>query len=146
MVDRESPQSYEETQARWDDPSIPEPNSDTTAYPRPKSIKLDPHEKGGGEPEETDAYVPPGHPTTFPPRGLRELPSRPTERPPGPGVPPGVIFQPEDRRAFRDRNFPWGAMGRIDTQLGKGSGFVVGPRHIMTASHVLDWDREGNPG
>jgi hypothetical protein len=81
MVDREGPQSWEETEARWDDRSIPEPDADVSAYQRPKRIAVDPRDLTPVSHGETDSYVPPGVPATFPPRGLREIPSRPFEMP-----------------------------------------------------------------
>jgi V8-like Glu-specific endopeptidase len=35
---------------------------------------------------------------------------------------------------------PWSAVGRIDVPGGWGSGVLVGPRHLLTASHVVVWD------
>ena len=40
---------------------------------------------------------------------------------------------------FADRGYPWGAIGRVDTPRGHGTGCLVGPRHLLTASHLVKW-------
>ncbi len=40
---------------------------------------------------------------------------------------------------------PWSAVGRVDVPGGWGSGVLVGPRHVLTASHVVAWGRGGRP-
>lgn len=47
------------------------------------------------------------------------------------------------------RQYPWSAIGRVMTwgdgrYLGSGTGFMVGPNLLMTASHCLPWDYSGN--
>ena len=59
------------------------------------------------------------------------------------GINPGVVFWGESRRTFQDRNYPWRAIGRIDTPLGFGTAYLVGPRHIATASHVIEYTETG---
>lgn len=56
---------------------------------------------------------------------------------------PGLVFPPEDRRTYNDRSYPWGTVCKIVTAGGWGSGVIVGPRHVLTASHVVDWSRNG---
>ena len=53
---------------------------------------------------------------------------------------PTNIFLPEDRFTFSDTAFPWSTCGRVDTAAGFGSGVMIGPRHLMTASHVVNWE------
>jgi V8-like Glu-specific endopeptidase len=71
------------------------------------------------------------------PAGVRRRPMRlrAGSRP----VTPLFIFPPDNRRAFTDTTYPWRACGRVVTPAGHGSGAIVGPRHILTASHVIDW-------
>lgn len=59
---------------------------------------------------------------------------------------PTAVFTPEDRQIFSDTAFPWCTCGRVDTANGWGSGVMVGPRHIMTASHVVNWGPGGAAG
>lgn len=54
-------------------------------------------------------------------------------------VRPTTVFAPEDRRAFRDTSYPWGTIGLVETPRGSGSGVVIGPRHLLTVSHGIDW-------
>tara|TARA_R110000823_G_C15895181_1_gene496363 strand:- start:202 stop:1179 length:978 start_codon:yes stop_codon:yes gene_type:complete len=57
---------------------------------------------------------------------------------------PLTMFSPEDRRIYNDLSYPWGTICRVVTAAGAGSGVIVGPRHVVTASHVVDWS--GNSG
>ncbi|KKO45172.1 hypothetical protein WG68_12155 [Arsukibacterium ikkense] len=59
-------------------------------------------------------------------------------------VNPLVVFNPDDRRTYNDISYPWGTICRVITAAGAGSGVIVGPRHVLTASHVVDWS--GNSG
>jgi V8-like Glu-specific endopeptidase len=54
-------------------------------------------------------------------------------------VTPLYIYPPDNRYAFTDTTYPWRACGRVITPAGQGSGAIVGPRHVLTASHVIDW-------
>lgn len=57
---------------------------------------------------------------------------------------PLIIIPPTDeRRTYNDRSYPWGTVCRIVTDAGEGSGVIVGPRHVLTASHVVDWAQNG---
>jgi hypothetical protein len=50
-----------------------------------------------------------------------------------------TIFGADDRRAFRDPSYPWSTVGLVQTDRGSGSGTMIGPRHLLTVSHVIDW-------
>ena len=50
-----------------------------------------------------------------------------------------TIFGRDDRRAFRDTAYPWSTVGLVETNRGSGSGVMIGPRHLLTVSHVIDW-------
>ncbi len=50
-----------------------------------------------------------------------------------------TIFGPDNRRAFRDTTYPWSTIGLVETNRGSGSGVMIGPRHLLTVSHVIDW-------
>jgi V8-like Glu-specific endopeptidase len=52
---------------------------------------------------------------------------------------PLTIFNPDDRRSFYDERYPWRCLCKVRTPKGSGSGVLVGPRHVLTASHVIDW-------
>lgn len=59
---------------------------------------------------------------------------------------PGTIFAPDTRYVFSDTAFPWCTCGRVQTASGSGSGVKIGPRHIMTASHVINWGPNNTAG
>jgi V8-like Glu-specific endopeptidase len=50
-----------------------------------------------------------------------------------------TIFGTDNRRAFRDTSYPWSTAGLVQTNRGSGSGVMIGPRHLLTVSHVIDW-------
>jgi V8-like Glu-specific endopeptidase len=50
-----------------------------------------------------------------------------------------TIFGADNRRIFRDTNYPWSTVGLVETNRGSGSGVMIGPRHLLTVSHVIDW-------
>jgi V8-like Glu-specific endopeptidase len=58
----------------------------------------------------------------------------------GVALDPIVVWGADDRRIYNDTRYPWGCVCRIETAGGQGSGVLVGPRHVLTASHVIDWD------
>jgi V8-like Glu-specific endopeptidase len=53
-------------------------------------------------------------------------------------VDPLFVYPPDGRHVFKDTSYPWRACGRVTTNGGQGSGTLVGPRHLLTASHVID--------
>ena len=50
-----------------------------------------------------------------------------------------TIFGDDDRRVFRDTTYPWSAIGRCETNFGPFSGVMIGPRHMLTCNHGIDW-------
>lgn len=50
-----------------------------------------------------------------------------------------TIFGADNRRAFQDTSYPWSTVGLVETNRGSGSGVMIGPRHLLTVSHVIDW-------
>jgi V8-like Glu-specific endopeptidase len=54
-------------------------------------------------------------------------------------VDPLFVYPPDGRHVFKDTSYPWRACGRVTTNGGQGSGALVGPRHLLTASHVMGW-------
>lgn len=50
-----------------------------------------------------------------------------------------TIFPPDNRYTFRDTSYPWSTCGRVTSPLGAASGAMVGPRHMLTCSHVVQW-------
>ena len=51
-----------------------------------------------------------------------------------------TVFAPDGRRAYYDTGYPWRCSVRLTTPRGwSGSGVLIGPRHVLTASHCVDW-------
>ena len=50
-----------------------------------------------------------------------------------------TVFGKDDRRVFRDTTYPWSTIGLVQTNRGTGSGVMIGPRHLLTVSHIIDW-------
>lgn len=89
-------------------------------------------------PELAPAHRPAWVASVYKPRGAgRVLRPRLTHR--GIAVDPLTIWQPEDRRVYNDTSYPWGCVCRITSGLGSGSGVLIGPCHVLTASHVVHW-------
>lgn len=59
---------------------------------------------------------------------------------------PTTIFNPDDRYLFQDTRYPWCTTGRVDTPGGQASGTMVGPRHLLTCSHAIQWKSDGTAG
>ena len=59
---------------------------------------------------------------------------------------PVNVFPPDTRFVYQDTSFPWRTVGRVWTDTGSGSGCSIGPRLVLTASHVVDWLDGGGAG
>ncbi len=59
---------------------------------------------------------------------------------------PGTVFQPDTRYVFNDTAYPWSTCGRVQTAAGVGSGVMIGPRHLMTANHAVNWGPNNTAG
>ena len=79
--------------------------------------------------------------------GMSFSPKR-MNRPPAPVVTrhgdkldPLVIVPPQDDRLpYQATTYPWNCVCRITRpDGGMGSGVLIGPRHVLTASHVVEW-------
>jgi V8-like Glu-specific endopeptidase len=57
-----------------------------------------------------------------------------------------TIFAPDQRYTFNDTAFPWCTTGKIETPGGSASGAMVGPRHVLTCSHAIQWNADGTAG
>jgi V8-like Glu-specific endopeptidase len=57
-----------------------------------------------------------------------------------------TIFGPDNRYIFNDTSYPWCTVGRVDTPGGTGSGTMVGPRHLLTCSHAIQWNADNTAG
>ena len=57
-----------------------------------------------------------------------------------------TIFPPDNRRVFNDTRYPWSTCGRVDSPLGSGSGVMIGPRHLLTCAHIVQWNNNNTTG
>lgn len=57
-----------------------------------------------------------------------------------------TVFNPDNRYTFSDTSFPWCTVGRVDTPGGQASGVMIGPRHLLTCSHAIQWNADGSAG
>lgn len=57
-----------------------------------------------------------------------------------------TVFSPDDRYLFNDTAYPWCTVGRVDTPGGSASGTMVGPRHLLTCSHAIQWNPDNTAG
>jgi V8-like Glu-specific endopeptidase len=58
---------------------------------------------------------------------------------PEPTLPAAEPEAPDGPVVFADTSYPWSAVGRVDVPGGWGSGVLVGPRHLLTAAHIIPW-------
>lgn len=80
--------------------------------------------------------------------GLKAVPAkyRPPRRPKllrrdGSRLDPLYIFDPDGRWTYHDHDWPWCCLGQVSNLSGGlASGVLIGPRHVLTASHALDWN------
>jgi V8-like Glu-specific endopeptidase len=84
------------------------------------------------------AYRPPWMAHRLIPKRAEELAPPQVRHRSGVHLDPRIIWQPDDRIAYDDTSYPWGLVCRIFSR-GQGSGVIVGPRHVLTASHVINW-------
>lgn len=92
--------------------------------------------------ELAEAYLPPWESVVSIPRATRP-PRRARLYHKGKPATPYYVFQPEDRKTYNSPSYPWGCVCKITRPDGlMGSGVIIGPRHVLTASHVIQWDSD----
>jgi V8-like Glu-specific endopeptidase len=152
MVKRKTrPLTWQQAIQKFDDKSVKEPKIRIPKYPEATAVRVRPVKRTSRSEREliqTDGEIPKGVKRTMRPRGIRTTGFRPAMPEKRNRITPGVVFfDPlDDRKPYMDRNYPWRAIGRVDTPAGIGTGFLVGPRHMMTASHVIKWNGDANTG
>jgi len=58
------------------------------------------------------------------------------------------VYPPEDRQVYYPSGYPWQCIGKVyawndinaDSPSWSGSGVLIGPRHVLTAGHMVPWD------
>ena len=90
---------------------------------------------------QTQGYCPPWAGVAYAPKRMR-VPAPPRIMHRGRQLQPRVDFAPAGDQQFYDDpgTFPWRCVCRITNAFGRvGSGVLIGPRHILTASHCVAW-------
>ncbi len=105
------------------------------------------------KPLETESFIPDYLPLRPIPRALPTNLRRPSFTQVDLVTPPDksgnratTIFSPDDRFVFNDTSYPWSTCGRVDIPGGLASGVMVGPRHMLTVSHAIQWNSDGTAG
>lgn len=57
-----------------------------------------------------------------------------------------TIFGTDNRKVYYSTAYPWRCVGRVESPLGFGSGVMIGPRHLLTCSHIIDWQPNNKTG
>ncbi|EFK37597.1 Glutamyl endopeptidase precursor [Chryseobacterium gleum] len=57
-----------------------------------------------------------------------------------------TIFGVDQRKVYNSTAYPWRCVGRVESSLGSGSGVMIGPRHLLTCSHIVDWQPNNTTG
>lgn len=57
-----------------------------------------------------------------------------------------TIFGTDQRKVYNSTAYPWRCIGRVETALGYGSGVMIGPRHVLTCAHIIDFLSNGSTG
>lgn len=57
-----------------------------------------------------------------------------------------TVFPPDQRYLFQDTAYPWCTVGLVQSPLGSGSGAMVGPRHLLTCNHIIQWNSDNTAG
>ncbi|MBW8172593.1 serine protease [Ornithinimicrobium sp. Arc0846-15] len=49
----------------------------------------------------------------------------------------------DERRTYSNFSYPWGCICKVIAGGSTGTGVLIGPRHVLTASHVVNWSVPG---
>jgi V8-like Glu-specific endopeptidase len=57
-----------------------------------------------------------------------------------------TIFLPDGRKVYYSTAYPWRCVGRVESAMGSGSGVMIGPRHLLTCAHMIEWKPNNTTG
>jgi V8-like Glu-specific endopeptidase len=112
------------------------------APPRCELFPLEKPARPSRRVRDEDGYRPPWVEMRPVPRTIRRPPPNKVFRG-DEELEPLTVFPPDGRHVYFDTSYPWGSICNVVTPLGFGSGVLIGHRHVLTASHLIDWN---NPG
>ncbi len=103
----------------------------------PRMVK---RQRSGDRPTDLPSFVPPHAPEASEEPKLLPLSPEPRLRLGRYEVQPlAGIFPPDGRRNYTDTEFPWRCVCKVSSGSRGGCGVLIGARHVLTASHVIDW-------
>jgi V8-like Glu-specific endopeptidase len=117
-----------------------------SSTPPKRSTRFIERSKDASPVRQTDSYRPAWIAKSFVPKRMR-LPEPPRVLHRGhhmtPLAPDCHFYGSDNRAIYNDTSYPWGCVCRISNANGRmGSGALIGPRHVLTASHVVAWDTD----
>lgn len=98
---------------------------------------------------ETKPYCPEHADIDYSPKGLAKKDQKPKfiDRDTFMAVQGGkTIFGPDQRIVYYSTAYPWRCIGKVETALGAGSGVMIGPRHLLTCCHIIDFLANNSTG
>ena len=94
--------------------------------------------------QELEPYIPEWVDVRAKPTSAQKLSKyRPRVRLGDKEVDPLVVLGSDERRTYNTTAYPWGCICKVIAGGFTGSGIIVGPRHVLTASHVVNWNAPG---
>lgn len=123
---------------------------DGLTYPKgTQSIGIPVGEKSAKDVSETDCFRPSFSDLNYVPKLETKLNRKPiffdkNTLAIGSGV--KTIFGTDNRRVYYSTAYPWRCVGRVESPLGFASGVMIGPRHLLTCSHIIDWRPNNTTG
>jgi V8-like Glu-specific endopeptidase len=118
-------------------------------FPPVVAILIDPGEALSSTPTAPDSLELETAPDRLPSVAYKARPSPipASHHPPTPPKDaPSAIFLPDDRQIYQDSSYPFSCIGKVRTATSTSSGTLVGPRHMLTASHCVNWTRDPTTG
>jgi V8-like Glu-specific endopeptidase len=107
----------------------------------PESFEIHPlrRKEVGPDIPGVPGWVPTGPDTSDEPEVMPESPAPRVRWGDQDLIPLSGIFLPDGRRSYTDTRFPWRCVCKVASGTKGGSGVLIGARHVLTASHVIDW-------
>ncbi len=120
---------------------------DGLSYPKGTvSIGIPAGKKADDDLTETDHYYPTFSDFDYLPKQEPKKFQKPKYIDKDAGIGLKTIFGTDDRKVYYSTAYPWRCVGRVETPLGFGSGVMIGPRHLLTCSHIIDWQPNNTTG
>jgi V8-like Glu-specific endopeptidase len=123
---------------------------DGLTYPKgTQSIGIPVGDKSAKDVSETDCFRPSFADLNYVPKLETRLNRKPIffdKNTLATGMGVKTIFGTDNRRVYYSTAYPWRCVGRVESPLGFASGVMIGPRHLLTCSHIIDWRPNNTTG